>query len=649
MLLAAVLLATVMAGVTGPLPPQERPATPAWVISARQETAVLQWLGPLTDGAAVTPDWRVADVAIDPDGLRLRLRDRSERPGAWVSLRLDGQPPALLVTLPPGLPVAVGTAVRAHAAALPLPGPFELRQPTARPPPVVSWNLLAAAYLTLRFFSVLTALLAAVWLVRRLPRPLWLPYAALTVLAALARAWLSPATFLHEFYHVDEALSALAGQPGFFNGYEGPALYSALVAWRHWDPSWMFAVNALAATLTVPALARLAAVLWRDERAGLVAGLLLALSPMHLRWGAAEDQWILGAAWAVLALAAWLDAMVTDDWLATLLALLAGVLAVHSRPELMPFPALLAALAVVHRRGWLRSWLQTRAAWLTLAIAALAFWPIVLLLINRPQPPQATFLHLQPWRGSQWLNAAWTPLPLQVLSAVGLALALLTRNWALLLVALGAVVWTALPMVFYGPNGPFLERTQLLSTALLLAIAAGVVPQLLGALPQRVWLAAILVAMLVAVQDRFAAITAVHAQQREWLFLRDQVPQLPTPRRLIALSGKTLDRFPIMLFAPDHQPTLLSQEDIVTTRRWPAPGEDLLYYQSMACWFAEPDEPVVPRGMHPRCAAVRDHFVMTPVAVTEIAGPVGPLLRPTQASGYQIGFFRLAALRTDTP
>ncbi len=649
LLLALTVIAAVLAGATGPLPPQEASAAPTWVIPEHRETTVLQWLGPLTDGAQLTPEWRIADVAIVPDGLRLHLRDKSAAAGPWATLRLEGQSPSLALDLPTNLPAAPARAVQTAAAMLRLPGPFELSQPVARPPQVVSWRLLAMAYLTLRFFSVLTALFAAVWLLRRLPRELWLPYAGLTLLAGGARLWLSPATFLHEFYHVAESLSLLAGQPGFFNGYGGPALYSALVPWLGWNPAWMFAVNGIAATLTVPALARLTAIIWRDERAGLVAGLLLALSPLHLRWAAAEDQWVLGAAWTILALAAWLDAMAMDDRLAALIALLAGVLAMQARPELMPLPALLLAFALVHRLAWLPAWLRRRDAWLTIAVAGLAAWPLVLLMFNRPPPPVAGLEHLTAWTSAQWRNPVWTPVPLQWLSVLALGVALWLRRWTVLLVALVAVVWTALPEVFYGASGPFVERTQLLSAALALGVTAGVLPLLLQPLPARVWFAGLLLLMLVAVHDRLPAITALHAQQREWSFLRDHVPQLQPPKRLLAPAHKSLDHFPIMLFPPQRAPQLLSQEDVVATRRWPLPGRDLFYYQSMACWFAEPDEPPVPPGMHPRCAAVRDHYVMEPVVVTELAGPVGPLLRPTQASGYQIGFFRLTAVRADAP
>ncbi len=649
LLLALVVVAAVLAGVTGPAPPQQQSDAPSWAIAPHQEQAVLQWLGPLTDGAQLTAAWRVADVAIAPDGLRLRLRAGEAGAGLWASLRLDCQPPRLALELPPGLPPDVAQTVQVAAAALRLPGPFQLNQPVARPPPVVAWQSLALAYLTLRFFSVLTALLAAIWLAGSLPRALWLPYAALTLLAAVARAWLSPATFLHEFYHVDSSLSMLAGQPGFFNGYGGPALYSALVTWLHWNPTWLFAVNGLAATLTVPALARLAARLWRDERAGLVAGLLLALSPMHLRWGAAEDQWILGTAWTVLALAAWLDGLQTDAPLSLLVALLAASLAMQARPELMPFPVLLLALAVAHRPAWLAGWLRTRGAWLTLAVTAVALWPIVLLLLSRPQPPQATLEHLKLWADAQWRNPAWTPLPLQLLSVAALGLAALQRRWLVVVVALAAVVWTALPMVFYGALGPFLQRTQLLSAALALAVTAGALPQLLGTLPQPVWLAGVLLAMAVAVHDRAPAITALSAQQREWNFLRDNVSNLPPFKRFVAPLGKSFDHFPVMLFAPERTPQLLPVEDVVQARRWPLPGQDLVYYQSMACWFVDSVVGVAPRGMAPMCAAVRDHYVLEPIATAELDGPVGPMLLSPPQPRFAVGFYRLTAVRADAP
>ena len=159
----------------------------------------------------------------------------------------------------------------------------------------------------------------------------------------------------------------------------------------------------------------------------------------------------------------------------------------------------------------------------------------------------------------------------------------------------------------------------------------------------------LLLAMGVTVQDRHAVITAVDAQQREWNFLRDHLPKLAPPKRLIALAGQSLDRFPVMLFADAQRPQLIDQEDAVATRRWPPPGRDLMFFQSMACWVAGPDEHPVPHGMHPRCAAVRAHYVVEPVDVTELAGPVGPMLHPTQPSGYEVGFFRLVGVQAAPP
>ncbi len=642
----AVIVAGLFAVLTGPLPPREQVETANWTVPEHRETDVLKWLGPLSDGAHLTSEWRIADVAIESTGLKLHLRDPSDAPGPWASLRLDGQPPKLLLDLPPQLPPDIRQRVQAATAKFVLPGPFVRTQPILRPPPLVSWSLLAAAYLTLRFFSALTLLLAGVWLARRLPRRLWLPYLALTALAAAARLWLSPATFLHEYYHVDESLGLLAGQPGFFNGYGGPALYSALVPWLPADPTWMFAVNGLAATLTVPVLGRLAASLWNDERAGLAAGLVLALLPLHLRWSAAEDQWILGTAWAVLALAAWLDAIDTNDRLAALVALLSAVLASQARLELIPFPAMLVVLAFLRQRGWLLTWLRVRINGLMLLIALLAAWPIALVLVNRPQPPQATLEHLQLWRDMQWRNSDWTPLPLQMLSVLSLVLALVRRNFVVLAIALAFLLWIGLPTVFYGATGPFLERTQLLSCALAVSVAVGALPLVLHALPTRIWLAGLLLMALVAVQDRRAAITALSGQQQEWTFLHAHLPLQNPPKRLLALAGQTLDRFPTMLFPDAIAPQILSQEEAVRTHNWPTPAPDLLYYQSMRCWFSQVDEPPVPLGhMHPLCAAVSAHYAMEPVAVADLPGPVGPMLTPLTPPPYKVGFFRLTGVQ----
>jgi hypothetical protein len=76
---------------------------------------------------------------------------------------------------------------------------------------------------------------------------------------------------------------------------------------------------------------------------------------------------------------------------------------------------------------------------------------------------------------------------------------------------------------------------------------------------------------------------------------------------------------------------------------WPAPGEELLYYQGMFCYFAFEDAPS-PEPMVPFCRDVNERYVMEPLFVEELHTQGYSRLRYT-APPYRIGFFRLKALR----
>lgn len=636
--LMAPLLAGVLTALTGPLPPPEQPPLRTWNIAPGQEREVVQWLGPLTDGAQLPGNVHISGVQIAQNHLQLELAGENS-PIGLVTLTPVGQPLELQTALPPNLPPDLANFIRNGARHLPLPGPFALSQPQLRPPPLVPWTILAAGYATLRFFSLLTLLFSALWFWRTQPKQR-LPYALLTILAALLRWKLSPPTFLHELYHVDESLSSLAGQPGFFNGYAGPALYSALVPWLHMNPAPIFAIHLVASTLCVPLLGRLAAHVWQNPQAGYVAALLLAFSPLHLRWGMAEDQWILGTFWALLALTLWLEALQTDYLLPLLLALLATSLGLQTRPELLPLPLLLLLLA----RGQVRVWVRRPRVWLCLLLATLATWPLLLLLLHRPDPPPATLEHLLALPHlSQWLDPTWTPLPLLWFSVLALVLALVSRRVDVLLLTLAALVWTGIPLLFFGSPGPFLQRTQLFPTALLLVLAAGALPNLLNTLPLRLWLAGLVFLLSLALHDRLQPVTQLFAQQREWEFLHANVMKLPLTQQLLAPAGNFPDRFPIALFAQHPPPELVNQDLALAQNRWPEPGQKTLYYQSMACFIADQYGRPPPAGQHPRCQAVQDRYVLEPVLTTTLDAPGDLPLWHSLPGHFPVGFWRLKA------
>lgn len=131
-----------------------------------------------------------------------------------------------------------------------------------------------------------------------------------------------------------------------------------------------FALNLVLSSLTVPVFAVAAALLWDSAAAGLAAGILLALDPLHLKYSASGDLTASSIFWLSAALLAIAAAARRPGPKVSLLAQLTIAVAVHTRPEnvlLYPF-AYLAWRRAPSPREW--------------AAAAVVLPPLVALVID---------------------------------------------------------------------------------------------------------------------------------------------------------------------------------------------------------------------------------------------------------------------------
>jgi len=156
---------------------------------------------------------------------------------------------------------------------------------------------------------------------------------------------------------------------------------------------------------------------------------------------------------------------------------------------------------------------------------------------------------------------------------------------------------------------------------------------------------AVLSAVIVLQSKSF--VTELRDQQLEWAFLERTVPQLPKQATLLTAvegGGRNLDAFPDFLLGRADK-----AYDLVDVRRvasedapWPTPGEDLIYYQGMFCYFAFQDE-ASPDPMTAPCRAVHERYVLEPLFIEDLHTQGYSWLRYSEVRPFRIGFYRLTA------
>lgn len=478
--------------------------------------------------------------------------------------------------------------------------------------------------------------------------------------AALAlRLLLSPRTFLHEYYHIAETVSAYLTSSDLVATYgqTGPALFRAvaLLAGRPDDEQVIFLTNAVLASLAIPALALFDLALFARWPRALCSAVLLCVLPLHLRFSAAEDLFVLAVTFALWSLALFALYLRTRRLADALAAALALALAMQARPEMLFFPAAFVALLLCVRPGEWRM-LFDRRTLLAGALLAALLVPRALELRAALQvgpPPEAKLPALTHYFQSLVLfQLSVTPATYWLLLAAGAGWCLWRAPGVLLWVSAVCAGTTLFALSIFD-NPPYRLRSQILPSALAMLVAGGAAPLWLALWGRRQRLARALgsvalgaVAVLIVVGWR-GFVGELRDQQLEFAFLARTVPQLPERATLLAATaggGRNIDVFPdFLLRRAGKQFRLVDVRQAASGEAaWPADRDELLYYQGMFCFFAFDDEPA-PEPMTAACRAVHQRYVAEPLFVEELAVPgYSHLQYAGDGDGpFRIGFFRL--------
>jgi hypothetical protein len=643
-----------------------------FVIPAGHEDAVIAFLQPLRLGGPVIDGWMLQDVDIDRSVIRLHVA-KPGVPEVTVELYHRTSPLPMLaggvaLRAGPGTPPEVLEAVREALASNKGSPAVWMQDETAnkgrkdgsagvwmRQNPTDFIRLravLLAATIVLLVCTV--ASLAEHFDPSAVPPGALAMFAAVTALGAALRFTISPATFLHEYYHTSQSLpNLLSAENGGQYGLAGPSIYAAVNRVFGGQERAVFSTNAVLASATVPGVVLLDLSLRRSWPTALLSGLLVALLPMHLRFSASEELWIPGICFAVWSLAAWAAWLRRPDGVTLAVAVVALGLAMQNRPELLALPAAHVLLVFVLRPP--REWLRTLFGPATLvALAGLA-----LLLARRG----IDFVNMrgnipsldQPGLGSIALaDPTFTPDALLILGALGALVGLVRRPRETLWLAVLTVMFALIPAYAFG-NAPCRWRTQILSTVFAGMLAGGVLLWV-DFRPIRRWgMPIVFVAAAVwaalGLWQRLDRVTELLDAQLEWAFLRDTVAKLPAQGDLIAYfnppgAGQALDWIdPFPSFLLDRYEKKLGQVDlreIGGDREWPVPRPGLLYYQGMDCWGAMRQVSFSP--MRDRCMEIADRYELRPLEVTTL--DTTGYSHAWYATGpYRIGFFEVTGVR----
>jgi hypothetical protein len=300
--------------------------------------------------------------------------------------------------------------------------------------------------------------------------------------------------------------------------------WGALMGWVPGWPQSVFGVDLLLACLAPPLLAALVR-RSAGARAGLAAGLFLALLPVHIGVSASETMHVSVTTLELLAVLAADRFARAGTVLDACLAALATGLAIHIRPDVLPFVLVPLGWVAVRRAPGVSLLRGTLAGGALLA--GLVVWrlrtmgtvpgssgllqlPGLDVLLPRIGAPVAAASFQLFW------HAGFTPAMLGGLALLGLAVLVRARRWrelaawtawaALATLPLSAKVWPLVDAI----------RLQLPGQAPWLALAA------IGAAALPPWtLPLALLAILPSL--RFPP----WVQTQEWGFLRSAVPELP--------------------------------------------------------------------------------------------------------------------------
>ncbi len=500
--------------------------------------------------------------------------------------------------------------------------------------------------------------------------PPWAPLALVGLaLGALALRWFgAPWTFQHEYLRNAATIDVYLWSPQVhIFGELGPALYRA-AAWAFGgEESAVFGVNALLGALTAPATALLVLALGGRFPAALFAGLLLAVSPHHLRLSPSEELYVPGALFAVWSLALLADHLARPHALKLGASLALLVLACETRVDFLLFAGFLPALVVCTRGlGGVRLFFKP---WALAAMAGAAgmLVPWALRFFNPESgPPGVAGLRPALLTNQLFFDPEVTPVLSWLFLAAGLGWWLRRatgRGLFLVLVAQGCVMSS----IFVFHNWPYDLRTQVMALPFFAALcggAAGWAAEWTAARPRaRVAAAALLTAAaLSSLLTHRSFVTEEYDQQREWRFLTEAVPKLPAAGRLLTVrtnrrvaEGRPveLDAFPTFVSVRARKRMrLLDLTELADSGAYPAPpppgapaAERLYFYQGLYCFYAQQTEPL-PEPMTARCLGVTSRYLLRPLVVEEVhARRFSPGALTGDGAPFTLGFYEVVGLR----
>ncbi len=477
---------------------------------------------------------------------------------------------------------------------------------------------------------------------------------AITGVGFLLRLFLSPRTFLHEYYHVGETLwSHLRGVAGPIYGDTGPAIYQLVAgaSGSSGNAGAIFASNLVIASLAIPAIALAGYAVVRRWSHALLAAALLCIFPQHIRFSASEVLFIPAITFGFWAIALTMHYVDSRKLTHGLCAALAFSIAIQTRPEMTFLPlAALALIALTRPRSlpilWSRnSLLAAGLLGVLLAPRFVELWQ-VLHSQQIPQHVPPTLHRLQ--HSAVFLDATITPPVYWLLAALG-------AGWTLLRYP-GLVVWAltvATASVAFslssGDNLPYNTRSQLLPNTLAILVAAGCGPLWVALFRERTELAAKAGALALGLLATVVLwrgvpfITSVGDQQLEWAFLDRSVAQLPERGTLLTnvAVGRNLDAFPDLLLRREGKSYQLV--DLAAAWRgevvWPEPGANVIFYQGMFC-HADFHDAAPPEPMTEPCNEVRRRYRTRPLIEAELDTYGFSALRYAEPP-FHIGFFVL--------
>ncbi|MEZ4265757.1 MAG: hypothetical protein R3F39_05210 [Myxococcota bacterium] len=623
------------------------------MLGPSSQAKVLRALAPYGPGAAVVEGWTIGDVALSEDQVRVALRSEGaaaalllaapDTPGERLALtasfavRLEAPTPP-----PPGLDAAAATIIAAlqandrggiwmviedaptgdAGASADGGGPSASTRgpPPPAPAELVDLRLLLVLILALALALALSdrrALTLAIGQPTRAPAAL-AALSALFAVAVLARELLGPMTFLHENAHGVFRLEQFAGLVAERRPMAGQTALQQLVA-TITPPSVtsVTRVTAWLAALQAPLTALTARALGLRPAASLLAGLLVALLPLHIRISASEDAFPVAATWLTAATFAAAVAARSRSfrWLAASLLFVAG--AGHFRPAMYAagLPIVLA-IPLVGGPTALRAALRSPMAWfapLLFFVAAADDIAAIATALGGPVPLTAGWWRAPSIRSWPLLDPDATPRWLPAVAAAGLIWALATPRLR------GAALWLALLLaslsfVYTSDNGWPAALRYSVAYAFVLVLAAALAVDLAlarVALPR--WRLALAALAVVAAGWSLAArapfVSHRYAQQRELDFQFSQVlPQLlSAPPGVIVTPWPDLNGMQGTLVTTHLREAGYRVVDPSVAQALladPKPDRPLYWYRGLACYARPESDPEVRAAAASACEAV---------------------------------------------